>query len=173
MSKLYVDEIRNSDGSVSALTIDSSGRLLQPAKPAFSCRPTANIDITATGWKTVDFNTVDFDVGSNLNSAGYYTVPVDGIYQFNYHARFANIGSGYIVIALSDRISSHPTTGATTNLFTNSYVLFGNPATNYDSPHTSILIELDAGTNVQPWVYSADSSYRIDTVSHFSGFLVG
>ena len=171
-SILKVDNIQNASGT-SALEIDSSGRVTQPAKPAFVARPSASITMTDTNWQTVNFSNVALDVGSNWNSSGYFVVPVDGIYQFNYHARFDSIGTGFVNIALSDRTSgTSPTTGQTTTLFSDSYVINGSPSSNYISLSTSCIIELTANTNVQPWVYSTDSSYSIQSVSHFSGFLV-
>jgi len=173
-SILNVDKIRSNAGTTDGLTIDTNGYVKTPARPAFNAVRSSDLNITATGWQMINIDSVELDVGSNYNSSGYYVIPVDGVYQFNLHARFANVGAGFVAMALSDRTSgSSPTTNQTTTLFGNSYVINGSPDATYESLSTSIVKELTANTNVQPWVYSADSNYYISTVTHFSGFLVG
>ncbi len=171
-SELGVQTIQHTNGT-DAMTIDSSGRILTPARPAFSCRPNGSISISASGWKTVDFDTVDFDIGSNLNAAGYFVCPVTGVYQFNYHMRLDSIGSGITIICLASETSGTATPTTNANLYYNTYVINGSPNSTYDSLATSVTIQLSAGTNVAPWHYSADSSYTISPASNFSGFLVG
>ena len=172
-SILNVDKIRRQAGSTDALVIDSSDRITTPTRPAFSCRPNGSISISASGWKTVDFETVDFDIGSNLNAAGYFVCPVTGVYQFNYHMRLDSVGSGIIILALGSETSGTATPTTDGNQYYNSYVINGSPNSTYDSLATSLTIQLSAGTNVVPWHYSADSSYTISPASNFSGFFVG
>ena len=100
-SILNVDKIRRATGSTDALVIDSSDRITTPTRPAFSCRPNGTISVSASGWKTTVFTTVDFDIGSNLNAGGYFVCPVTGIYQFNLHMRFDGVGSGEVSIGSS------------------------------------------------------------------------
>ena len=172
-SILKVSEIQDPTNSNSALTIDNSGRILTPARPAFSCRPNGAISVSASGWKTTVFSTVDFDIGSNLNAGGYFVCPVTGIYQFNLHMRFDGVGSGYVVICLGSEISGTSTPTSHTELYYNSYVMAGSVNSTYDSVVTSLTIQLDANTNVMPWHISSDTSYTVSVASNFSGFLVG
>ena len=94
-STLKVNTIAHSGGTT-ALTIDSSGRILSPARPAFS-----GIHINAGGntglTGTVIMNTEDFDIGGNYdNSTGIYTVPVTGIYRYSFSG-FCSTSSGGLV----------------------------------------------------------------------------
>mgnify|MGYP005699406847 FL=1 len=172
-SILNVDKIRRAAGSTDALIIDSGDRITTPTRPAFSCRPNGAISVSASGWKTTVFSTVDFDIGSNLNAGGYFVCPVTGIYQFNLHMRFDGVGSGYVVICLGSEISGTSTPTSHTELYYNSYVMAGSVNSTYDSVVTSLTIQLDANTNVMPWHISSDTSYTVSVASNFSGFLVG
>jgi len=172
-SILNVDKIRRAAGSTDALVIDSGDRITTPTRPAFSCRPNGAISVSASGWKTTVFSTVDFDIGSNLNAGGYFVCPVTGIYQFNLHMRFDGVGSGYVVICLGSEISGTSTPTSHTELYYNSYVMAGSVNSTYDSVVTSLTIQLDANTNVMPWHISSDTSYTVSVASNFSGFLVG
>ena len=173
-SSVNLSTIKDSTGNTTAMTIDSSGRILTPARPAFSCRPNGAMNfINQPYWKTTVFQTVDFDIGSNLNAGGYFVCPVTGIYQFNLHMRFDSVGTGYIIICLASELSGTATPTTNANLYFNSYVINGSPNSTYDSLSTSLTISMTAGDNVMPWHYSADTFYTVSTASSFSGFLVG
>ena len=70
--------------SVTAATIDSNGRILTPARPAFrGTRSYTTTDFSGSGLDITGY-TEDFDIGSAFDpSAGTYTVPITGIYQIN------------------------------------------------------------------------------------------
>ena len=96
MSNLLVQNIKHTNGTT-AQTIDSTGRVLTPARPAFRARldgPSSN----ATGSQgTIVFNNEDFDIGSNYNTSdGLFTAPIGGIYQFMFRALAATNSSGAI-----------------------------------------------------------------------------
>ena len=87
-STLKVNTIQPTGGTT-GMTIDSTGRILQPAKPHFYVRGNA-------GWKdhgstvTTYFKTsnapveVVSNVGNHFDaSTGQFTVPITGTYQFN------------------------------------------------------------------------------------------
>ena len=169
-SIIGVENIQHTN-STSALTIDSTGRVLQPKKPSFLCRPSAALSQTTAGWRTLDFDTVDHDIGSNLHADGYFVAPVDGVYHFDYNARLDNVGSGFIIIALAHNNTSTAPLGSA--LYGSTYVINGSPPSNYDSLTTATTIELSADDKVVPWAYSADTSWSISTSSSFSGFLIG
>ena len=141
-SILNVDKIRRATGSTDALVIDSSDRITTPTRPAFSCRPNGSISVSASGWKTTVFGTVDFDIGSNLNAGGYFVCPVTGIYQFNLHMRLDSVGSGITIICLASELSGTSTPTSNANLYFNSYVINGAPNSTYDSLSTSLTISM-------------------------------
>ena len=92
-SALKVSEIQDPTNSNSALTIDTSGRILTPARPAFSGKHFhASTNTGLTG--TVIMNTEDFDIGGHYDtSTGIYTVPVTGIYRYSFSG-FASTDTG-------------------------------------------------------------------------------
>jgi len=93
---LGVGTIKEATGTTTAMTIDSSGRILTPARPAFSGTHinsgSGNTGLTGT----IIMNTEDFDIGGNYdNSTGIYTVPVTGIYRYSFSGFFsASDGTG-------------------------------------------------------------------------------
>ena len=82
MSTVYVDKIKSQTGTTDAIEIDSSGRVLTPARPIFSAN-TYSADgsvheaITAIQWGNVLVN----QGGAFNNTTGIWTCPVDGIYS--------------------------------------------------------------------------------------------
>jgi len=81
---------------VTGLSIDSSGRILMPARPAFRVKfdaDTAAVNVSAV--TEVDWNTygsVDFDIGSNFDLANNkYVVPVTGLYQVNIQVNIESV----------------------------------------------------------------------------------
>ena len=163
--------IKDATGTNTGLTIDSSGRVFQPKKPSFLCRPDAAMSQTTAGWRTLDFATVEHDIGSNLHADGYFVAPVDGVYHFDYNARLDGVGSGFVIIALAhNNTGTAPSASA---LYYSTYFIVGSPNSSYDSLTTAVTIELSANDKVVPWVYSADTSWDVEVPSSFSGFLVG
>tara|TARA_A200000113_G_scaffold223162_1_gene238167 strand:+ start:71 stop:583 length:513 start_codon:yes stop_codon:yes gene_type:complete len=170
MSTLYVDNIYSKTGTSQALTIDSSGRVTTPARPAFHVKWSADQVATGTGYNRLNFDTELFDVGSNVSGA-VFTAPVSGIYQLNLSQRFDGIGSGYVVLGLSDNAS---TFSAANTLWVTSYRINGTPPSNYFTLQCSLTYELTSGSVVAPWYYTTDSNYSLKVSgSQFSGYLVG
>jgi len=88
-SILKVDNIQNSSGT-SAMTIDSSGRVLFPQIPcACVSLTTSNTQDGSNPYSTTGadilFDTVTVNQGSVYNSSnGRFTAPIAGIYEFSY-----------------------------------------------------------------------------------------
>lgn len=101
MSKLFVNEIASKTGAADAMTIDSTGRVFQPAKPIMSLRGAATFSSSSpfttdtapdiggdhsaisnlrevTAWSQVHINQ-----GGMYGNDGRLTAPVAGIYQFS------------------------------------------------------------------------------------------
>jgi hypothetical protein len=87
MSILNVDTVSantiSSSTGTTALTIDSSGRILTPNRPSFfasSNQGTHTTNVSAV----LDFATVQINVGSSYNNGTYrFTAPVAGVYYFH------------------------------------------------------------------------------------------
>ena len=101
-SILKVDEIQSKNGT-SALTIDSSGRILQPAKPAFkmekTASTTANYSDSTNGHKFLP-DTMRFNIGGHAEitgTQGRFTCPIDGLYCMIYRLNFSGVtGAPYV-----------------------------------------------------------------------------
>ena len=86
VSTLKVDKIQNPSSGTTAMTIDTSGRVLTPARPAFLAYDSSSgwRDYTAHG-AAVDmvWGATRFNIGGHFStSTGKFTCPVAGIYNF-------------------------------------------------------------------------------------------
>ena len=120
------------DGTT-GLTIDGSGRILQPAKPAWF------VGKTGTGivaQNPVIFDDVDVNVGSIYNnSTGKVTIPVAGNYYmfFKILSQAGSVGCG---AQAQVRINRQPSGGANATI-PNSYQ-YGNTASGGSGEHFSL-----------------------------------
>ena len=93
MSTLKVGTIQDHTNSVTAISIDSSGRVTKPALPC------ANVSYTTSGMgahtanndKVLIFNVANLNQGNHYDtSTGKFTCPVTGIYQVTAYALDSN-----------------------------------------------------------------------------------
>ena len=174
-SILKVSEIQDPTNGNSALTIDSAGHVLTPARPAFSIllsTPTG----TSEDYTTLDdcpFDTIEFNIGNCVaisSGVATFTAPVDGIYHFNF------------TVSIS---------GATSAAHVSSYLFVdntGNPISKdhnwrniedpqggqYVTPTSNALIQLNANQTVNPKLeITGDTTIQVRRATRFSGFLVG
>ena len=80
---IKVDTIQN-NGGTTAMSMDSTGRVLTPARPVFEVSTTTNTTGTANAYTKVEWQTVVTDIGSNFNlTDNDYTIPITGAYHLN------------------------------------------------------------------------------------------
>ena len=109
MSTLKVGTIQDISNSTTAMTIDSSGRVLQPAKPSFAVRNARNTSFRGSNLFGGSSTTVIFDIGNNFATSGTndggFVAPVSGVYSFSimgFQSNSAqNNSSGSFYIALN------------------------------------------------------------------------
>jgi len=174
-TELDLATIKDSSGTNTAMTIDSTGRILTPARPAFFVSQDSSSTSAFTG--AVNFNTVHTNVGSHFDiSNDRFVVPIAGIYQFNFSALGCNSGGGQVAAASAVKVQLERSTdtGSNYTVFTHSYAYIAS-STSYPNMACSGTIALTAGdyirVNVANGYLYGDNSGTYDI--RFSGFLVG
>lgn len=165
-SIIKVDNIQNSGGTA-ALSIDSSGRVLTPARPAWSAYLSADsAQTTQNAYITAPWNATAINDGNFNTSTHAYTTPVAGLYHINYSFRLDNAdGGSYIIGNIAFDGSSAPNNQA--------YIIDSNEGT-YHSMTYSGIFELSASVAVTNQIYVAgDTSWTMKNYGQFSGYLVG
>ena len=173
MSTLKVGTIQDHTNSTTAMTIDSAGRVLQPAKPAWRIGRGSNLTGVNQVTTVIDFDDVAdtnrdfFTQGGVTVSSGVVTIPVTGIYHLGSTIRFDDVSSSYIVVRMTKNNDNDSTYGT--------YDIVGNgQSTNYESIGDATIFKLNANDTVKVDYYvSNDSSFTINVRSYFWGYLVG
>jgi len=168
-SILGVETLQHTNGTTAA-TIDSSGRILQPAKPAFSAYRNSSGGEGLTG--TIVFNATDHNVGNGFStSTGKFTAPVAGAYNFQVNAFFCGTSGGNLLPA---------DTGQRLEMYKDStrvgigYAAFIS-TTSYPSVSYSLSLNLAVGETVYMSMPSGMFVYSDSNRGYltFSGFLIG
>ena len=173
MSTLKVGTIQDHANSITAMTIDASGRILTPARPAFRAEKRAsNQTVTSGVTAQVTFEHEAFDIGSNYDtSTSRFTAPIAGIYHFNAVVRaVANNGTmDYVSMKLykngslyADMFQMQTASNQMGNSHIGGSATVQLVATDYVSIHASI-----SGTS--PVVHAHATGQR----TWFSGHLIG
>ena len=161
-SVIKVDNIQNSSGTA-ALSIDSNGRILTPARPAFRAYKSGTAawqSFGGTSATIMPFDATFLNVGNCYDTTNYkFVVPVDGIYTF-YFQFYPDSTANDAFIKLD----------GTTAVFSRTKTTAVTVTANY-------IAELNAGQEVTAVgkVNSSDSNdwYGGHTYSFFQGYLVG
>ena len=162
---LNVSTIKESiGGSNTAMTIDTTGRILTPARPAFrGTISSLGVDDYTTE-TTLTSYTEDFDIGGNFNpTTGIFTAPITGIYQINYFGSFNGAAS-------ATTISFKLIKNSSTEVFISQTDPQGG---SQETIGASLTLSLTASDAFKLNLLSiADTSVGIKNID-FSGFLVG
>lgn len=167
-SIIGVQELQHTNGT-SAATIDSTGRILTPARPAFRAvlsTATAGQDYTTRQVMPVD--TEKFDIGNNFDlSTKEFVAPIAGIYQFNGVMAFggaASSGSVALYLYKNDAIE----TDTNTQISSDDPNGGGQVSLSYSG-----CLQLAANDRIEfRFVVNNDNAANINA-AEFSGFLVG
>tara|TARA_Y100001938_G_C7796913_1_gene285241 strand:- start:1 stop:537 length:537 start_codon:yes stop_codon:yes gene_type:complete len=172
-STAQIGTIKDAGGNETAITIDSAGRVFQPAKPAWRIGRGSNL--TGVNQTTT---VVNYDVTSNADrdlflqggctvSSGVVTVPVTGLYHVGTSNRLNDISSSYVVVRITKNNDADSTFGT--------YDIVGDGlSTNYETVGDNTIYKLTASDTVKVDYYvSNDSSFTFDIRSYFWGYLVG
>ena len=84
-SILKVNTIQDATNSNTAMSIDTSGRILQPNLPCWFAERTSSYS-SSTSYTEVVYNVSHINRGNAYNTSnGRYTVPITGIYQVSWN----------------------------------------------------------------------------------------
>ena len=172
MSTLKVGTIQDNANGNNALVIDSSGRVTQPAKPAFRAEKRASNQTYSGGQPKVTFEHETFDIGSNYDTSNSrFVAPVSGVYFFQSILRFVGdnntLDYGKVMLFINGSINS--------DLFQ-----FNVRADYMNNSHVngSCLVQLNANDYAEINVEMSGNNPVIHAHSggartYFTGFLVG
>ena len=179
-SILKVNELQHTGGTT-ALTIDSSGRLLTSKAIGFTVHKASNQSIAGTGVIIDDFATTDIYGGFNTDGAGgtmlnlstgIATTPVTGYYQFNVTMRIDNFAGAYHFLDLVKTDSSGTYLTPAGNRIGRS--LDSATASDYTELQILGVNYLQQGDLLALfWANSGDNSVSVHENSYFSMFKVG
>ena len=110
MSTLKVGTIQDHANGNTAITIDSSGRILTPARPAFLAAATGNGNYVSVAAGTpFPANTTFKNIGNHYNTSTYkFTAPIAGFYLFTWSALTNNTGNGSRPCLYVNNSTTHP-----------------------------------------------------------------
>ena len=178
VNEIKTDTIKNQAGT-SAMTVDASGRILQPAVPAFSAtKHHASTASYMTGHIT--FDTITLNRG-NCWDGSKFQAPVAGVYQFNMSGFAAGTSGGltnqdYKGYLQKSQQSDFSDVSGSTGHLAQTYAYLGSSIAGYLTVTMAATVELAANDYVRYYVnaaalYTNTASSRYSPV--FSGFLVG
>ncbi len=162
MSKLQVETISHTNNTT-AQTIDSTGRILTPARPSFRAKPDSNLTISVDN--DIVFGNVTtsgfglHNIGGHYDTSnGIFTAPLAGVYFFQFNCYQYNTTDTEVDLYLGSQpiaVSRNFSDGAS-----------------YDSLEVSTNLLLSASDQVKVRVV-VGTAYVNASVSSFSGFLIG
>lgn len=159
-SILKVSEIQDPTNNNSALTVNSSGYVITPQRPAFFVRAATRYSQTGKIKYDLDTATGCFNQGGHYSTTDYqFTAPVAGIYTF------------------SNQVYGEGTSQSNLYVYINSDVIAGNQQNqgaddNYEGHGLTVTLKL-AVNDIVYYSTSTSNHHTNAGFSFFSGHLVG
>jgi hypothetical protein len=162
-STLHLSTIKDSTGTNNALTIDSSGRVLTPARPDFYVEGSASYVAYSSG-DTLAYNSDNYgiqrNVGGHYSTTTYqFTAPVAGLYFFHASAYANAVGSSGLQLT-----------------WKNSSGTIQDKSQSYDTDtrtkQVTATFQLAVGDTVEVLTEDA-ASYYLNAYGKFFGYLIG
>jgi len=166
-SRILVDEIYSKTGNASAFAIDSSGRVTQPALPAWSAY---NSSGAYTNTSPIVFNSTEVNRGSIYStSTGVVTIPVAGVYCINcyLYLRVDNSEDGTL------RLQKSTDGGSNFSNVTYAYCYPTGVTQIHVTVTLSHLLDLSANDQLRITFSGSGEYFSGSQESRFSGFLLG
>ena len=161
-SSVNLSTIKDSTGNTTAMTIDSSGRLFTPARPAFNVY--RNTGGAVSSGNTYIFETVDINIGGCYStSTGKFTVPVAGVYVFH-----ANI------LSTSDTaVKEYQILNGTDVLSVGYYHNGGSDTAGHNAMSAHVVTSLSANDEIRVKVTNGSLYGDSGNYNQFMGYLLG
>ena len=168
-SIINVDKVRATGSTTDALIVDSTGRVTQPAKPAWAVKMSSGSYI-ALAVSPVIFDVADVNRGSIYStSTGVVTIPVAGVYNI--------VAMVYVRVDAGEdaavRIMKSTNGGSSYTMQTYAY----HYPTGITQIHTTltnnILLDLDVGDKIRVDITGSADYYSGGQETRFSGHLLG
>ena len=171
VSKLEVDTIAHSGGTT-GMTIDSSGRVLTPARPSFYAYNSSNFGTgTGSGTKVV-LNSTRHNTGNHYStSTGKFTCPVAGLYFF--HVSIQTVSQASAITYFSAEITA--TISSTERRFIGGWTEKYGTTNTHHGNNTSVILEMGANDTVQ-MSHESQADVQImgdDRHTYLMGYLIG
>jgi len=174
MSTLGIENIEHTNGT-SAMTVDTSGRIVMPKVPAFAVRGFGSMQNAATvnGFTVASGTDIIYnydEVAINRDSAfdnttGIYTVPVAGMYQ---------VQAGYGYKNSTNYLSLHLFLTANDDTQNGHLSTWGNNGYNHTGRHFAHIVEASVG---QQFALGMSDIYSTPQTSTFylwfSAYMIG
>ena len=176
-SILKVNTIQDATNSNTAMSIDSTGRILTPARPAFSVKK-VNSGGGASLNGHITFDTVTFNVGSGWDGTNKFQAPIAGIYSFSLNAFTANNSGGVLADGNEVKVYLEQDTDSSfgsPTVFGITYTYLSGTA-GFFNVSMSGLASLSANEYVRVnvasgYIYTSTAASNISPI--FSGYLLG
>ena len=171
ISNLKVDTIKSTNGTT-AMTVDSSGRVLRSVLPAWRIGLTNSQTETTVAIHKVEFDTTSskncYLQGGVTHNSGTITVPVAGIYKLGAQVRVDNVTGSYYIVC---RITKNQDTSS----INSSYVIVDDHGASYHTMISNDQFQCQANDELEVTIYAqADTNYTmLGGYCLFSGHLVG
>ena len=166
-STLKVDNIAHSGGTT-GMTINSSGLVLQPTKPAFMATINNAAWVAASGGTKLPFDDNStggcFDTNGDFNtSTNRFVCPVSGSYYFFVilYSFNSDSSNGFRVYKNGSALTTRG----------NIDIVGGQSGSVDETITASIIVELTASDYVEIYAYTASDYYG--TYTYFGGHLIG
>jgi hypothetical protein len=171
-SIIKVDQIQNAAGTA-GLSIDSSGRVLTPVRPAFFAYLIGNQGTGAAATdEKVGFNALDFNHGNVFSTTNSeFTVPVSGLYQINACVTWLSNSQSarYVRASIFKNNSDFQIEG-------HAHASNETSDSDYHMVSFGAVMDLESGDVLKITAATSNASISVagfNKTTHFSGYLIG
>ena len=159
-----IGTIKDAGGNANAMTIDSTGRVLTPARPAFFAFPSANFSSGTGAGTTQIFASTQHNVGGHYStSTGKFTVPIAGVYMFG--STIATDSSTSVIVYMSAEVTINGSVGSNLR-FQGGWGEKDSSTNTHHREHYSVQLYLAVGDTAQ---FSHESNVNVTILGGNSG----